>query len=61
MSVNERAALPWSTGFGRGNLFMFSMLLSVKLINQAFDAMIAVSESGAIELKRYMHVYMQNK
>lgn len=61
MSVNARAAIQWSTGFGRGNLFRFSMLLSVKLMNHAFDAVIAVSESGAIELKRYIHAYMQNK
>ena len=39
--------------FGRGNLFRFSMLLSVKLMNHAFDAVITVSESGATELKRY--------
>jgi len=40
-------------GFGRGNLFRFSMLLSVKIMNHAFDAVIAVSQSGATELKRY--------
>jgi glycosyltransferase involved in cell wall biosynthesis len=39
--------------FGRENLFRFSMFLSVKLMNRAFDAVIAVSESGSVELKRY--------
>ena len=39
--------------FGRRYLFRFSMLLSIKLVNHAFDAVIAVSESGAMELKRY--------
>jgi len=39
--------------FGKGNLFRFSMLLSVKSMNRAFNEVIAVSESGAAELKRY--------
>lgn len=39
--------------FVRGNLVRFNMLLSVKIMKHAFDAVIAVSESGAKELKRY--------
>lgn len=42
--------------FGRGNLFRFSMLLSVKLMKHAFERVIAVSESGAMELKRYFNL-----
>lgn len=38
--------------FGRGYLFVFSMLFSVKVMSYAFDAVIAVSESGSLELKR---------
>lgn len=39
--------------FGKGNMFRFSMLISIKIMKHAFDAVIAVSESGARELKRY--------
>jgi glycosyltransferase involved in cell wall biosynthesis len=39
--------------FGRGYLFRFSMLLSVRIMNHAFSAIIAVSETGSEELKRY--------
>ena len=39
--------------FGRGSLFRFSMLLSIKIMKNAFDAVISVSESGARELNRY--------
>jgi len=39
--------------FGRESLFRFSMLFSVKIMNHAFSAVIAVSESGSEELKRY--------
>ena len=39
--------------FGKGSLFRFSMLLSIKIMKHAFDAVISVSESGARELKRY--------
>jgi glycosyltransferase involved in cell wall biosynthesis len=41
--------------FGRGNIFRCNMFLSVKLLKHRFDAVIAVSESGAIELKRYFN------
>lgn len=39
--------------FGRGHLLRFNMLLSVKIMKHAFDAVIAVSETGSEELKRY--------
>jgi len=39
--------------YGKGNLFRFNMLLSIKIMKHAFDAVISVSESGARELKRY--------
>jgi glycosyltransferase involved in cell wall biosynthesis len=39
--------------FGKGYLFRLSMLSSVKIMNHAFSAVIAVSESGSEELKRY--------
>lgn len=39
--------------FGKGNLFRFNMLISIKMMNHAFDMVIAVSESGARELKQY--------
>lgn len=39
--------------YGRGSLFRFSMLLSIKIMKHAFDAVISVSESGARELNRY--------
>ena len=38
---------------GIENPFRLSMLLSVKLTNHAFDAVVAVSESAATELERY--------
>jgi len=38
--------------FGRGMPFRFSMLLSIKIMKQSFDAIIAVSKTGAAELKR---------
>lgn len=37
--------------FGRGYLFRLSMISSIKLMKNRFDAVIAVSESGAAELK----------
>lgn len=40
--------------FGKGNLLRFNMLLSIRLMNYRFDAIIAVSESGATDLKRYL-------
>jgi len=42
--------------FGRGELYRLSMLASVKTTNRLFDAVIAVSESGATELKRYFNL-----
>lgn len=39
--------------FGRGYLFRLNMISSIKLMKHAFDAVIAVSESGAAELKHY--------
>jgi len=39
--------------YGKGSLFRFSMLFSIKIMKHAFDAVISVSESGARELKRY--------
>lgn len=39
--------------FGRGCLFRLSMISSIKLTKHAFDAVIAASESGAVELKQY--------
>jgi glycosyltransferase involved in cell wall biosynthesis len=39
--------------FGRGYLFRLSMISSIKLMKHAFNAIIAVSESGAAELKHY--------
>jgi len=39
--------------YGKGSLFRFSMLLSIKIMKHAFDAVISVSESGARELNRY--------
>jgi glycosyltransferase involved in cell wall biosynthesis len=41
---------------GRGNLFRFSMLSSIKITNHRFDAVITVSEYGAAELKRYFNI-----
>jgi glycosyltransferase involved in cell wall biosynthesis len=38
--------------FGTGCLFRLSMISSIKLMKQGFDAVIAVSKSGAIELKK---------
>ena len=38
--------------FGKGSLFRFSMLFSIKITKHAFDAVISVSESAAGELKR---------
>jgi glycosyltransferase involved in cell wall biosynthesis len=42
--------------FGRGYLFRLSMISSIKLMKHAFDAVIAVSESGAAELKHYFGI-----
>jgi 1,2-diacylglycerol 3-alpha-glucosyltransferase len=39
--------------FGRGYLFRLSMLSSIKIMKNRFDAVIAVSETGASELKHY--------
>jgi len=39
--------------FGRGNLYRFSMLSSIKITSHRFDAVIAVSETGRDELERY--------
>lgn len=39
--------------YRKGNLFRFNMLLSIKIMKHAFDAIISVSESGARELNRY--------
>lgn len=39
--------------FGKGNLYRFNMLISIKIMNRAFDTVIAVSESGARELRQY--------
>ena len=39
--------------FGKGNLFRFSMLSSIKITNHRFYATIAVSETGRAELKQY--------
>ena len=39
--------------FGRGNLLRCNMFLSIKLMNDNFDAVIAVSESAAAELSQY--------
>jgi len=39
--------------YGKGSLFRFSMLLSIKIMKRSFDEVISVSESGARELKRY--------
>lgn len=38
--------------FGKGSLFRFSMLSSVKMTNHRFDAAIAISETGYAELKK---------
>lgn len=40
--------------FGKGNLFRFSMLSSVKITSHRFDAVITVSETGYDELKRLL-------
>ena len=42
--------------FGKGNLFRFSMLSSIKIMNHRFDAIIAVSETGRAELKQYFNL-----
>ena len=39
--------------FGMGYVFRLSMISSIRLMKHAFDAVIAVSESGAAELKHY--------
>jgi len=39
--------------FGKGNLFRFSMLSSIKMTGHRFDAVIAVSETGRDELEQY--------
>jgi 1,2-diacylglycerol 3-alpha-glucosyltransferase len=38
---------------GTANLFKLSMLVSIKITNRKFDAIIAVSDNGAMELNRY--------
>jgi len=40
--------------FGKGNLFRFSMFSSVKITSHRFDAVIAVSETGNAELKKFL-------
>ena len=40
--------------YGKGILFRFSMLFSIKIMKHTFNAVISVSESGARELKRYL-------
>jgi len=40
--------------FGMGNLYRFSMLSSIKMTGHRFDAVIAVSESAAVEFRRYI-------
>lgn len=42
--------------FGKGNLFRFSMLSSIKITNHRFSATIAVSETGCAELKQYFNL-----
>lgn len=42
--------------FGKGNLFRFSMLSSIKITSHRFDAIIAVSETGCAELKQYFNL-----
>jgi len=39
--------------FGRGSLYRFSMLSSIKITSHRFDAVIAVSDTGRDELERY--------
>jgi len=39
---------------GKGNLFRFSMFSSVKITSHRFDAVIAVSETGNAELKKFL-------
>jgi glycosyltransferase involved in cell wall biosynthesis len=39
--------------FGRGSLYKLSMLSSIKMTRHRFDAVIAVSESAAVEFRRY--------
>jgi len=42
--------------FGRGYLYRFSMLSSIKITSHRFDAVIAVSESGRDKLKQYFNL-----
>jgi len=41
---------------GRGNLFKFSMLSSIKVTKHRFNAIIAVSETGRAELEQYFNL-----
>lgn len=41
---------------GRGYMYRLSMISSIKLMKHAFDAIIAVSESGASELEHYFKI-----
>lgn len=41
--------------FGKGKLFRFSMLFSIKMTKHRFDAVIAVSESAAEEFRLYFN------
>jgi len=43
--------------FGTGYLYRLSMLSSIKMMKHALAAVIAVSESGAAELKQYFNLY----
>jgi glycosyltransferase involved in cell wall biosynthesis len=40
--------------FGKGYIFRLNMISSIKLMKRAFDAVIAVSESGVAELDHYL-------